>query len=202
MADPIKVEGETQNQPIVPVADNNSEMVPKAQLDAVVEELKQLRLKKVQDGASTVDVDKKIADALRSEEQKQTSKNWDKAQEEFFAKNKDFHPENDPGGLKKAALDKELKFLNRDGLTSIEDLIGVLNKARTLATSNHSSNVEPVRIDPSIPRSSPEPRSAPGNDLSPKEQRLIQQMGWTPERFIKLKLKDPDFVEKTLARTS
>lgn len=174
------------------------QMVPKTQLDSVVAELKELRQKKVDTGVSTEDVDKKIVEALQAREREDADRNWSKAQELFIAKNKEFHPDNDPGGVKKAALDRELKLLNRNGLTTIEDLTTILDKAKILATSNVASPVVQVRIDPSLPASHPDPKSTDASNLTPKEQRLIEQMGWTQERYLKLKAKDSSFVEKTL----
>jgi len=127
----------------------------------------------------------------------ESHKNWEKAQEEFLKKHKEFLPENDPGGLKKAFFDKELKFLNRDGLTSIDDLTSILERARVLAQAT-PSQFAPVRIDPSLPRTDPSPRAVDENNLSPKEQRMVAALGWTPERFLKLKAKDPGFVERAL----
>lgn len=184
------------------VPTENEQMVPKSQLDAAVSELKEIRQRKVDIGVSTEDVDKKIAEALKLREKEDVDKNWQKAQEGFIAKNKEFHPDNDPGGLKKAALDRELGLLNRNGLTSIDDLTTILEKAKILATANVTSSVVQVHLDPSLPASHPDPRSSDANNLSPKEQRLIEAMGWTAERFLKLKTKDPVFVENTLRRTA
>lgn len=167
----------------------------------LVEEIKDLRQKLSDEkskGLPTAEVERKIADALRAKEQEEATKNWTKAQESFIAKHKEFHPDNDPGGIKKAALDRELAVLNRNGLTSVDELSNILEKARILATSGKSAEMVPVHLDPSIPRSNPEPRSEDANNLSPAEQRMVAQLGWTAERFLKLKAKDPRFVERAL----
>lgn len=206
MADPI--ETVVPVEPVV-VPDKNGETVSKAQFDAIVSELKELRAKKVNDGLPTVDVDKKIADALSVREQEEANKNWTKAQALFLTKHKEYHPDNDTGGLKKAVLDRELSLLNRGGLTSIEDLESILEKANTLAVASTSNSIQRVRIDPSIPRSSSEPDATDPTRLSPKELRVLEQLQnlgasatpWTEERFLKLKAKDPGFVERALAMT-
>jgi len=201
-------------EPIVPgqapVAqpDKQGEMVPKSQLDAVVSELKELRAKSVQAGVPTVDVDKKIAEAIQARDRQEADKNWEKAQVAFIAKHKEYHPDNDTGGLKKSILDRELSLLNRNGLTSVEDLEAILEKANTLAVASSSSPVQSVRIDPSIPRSNPEPKAQDGSKLTPKELRVLEQLQnlgasstpWTEERFLKLKAKDPGFVERALVQ--
>jgi len=204
-------------EPIEPVVPGNEPGIPadpnvgiKQERDSLVNEIKTLRQEKadlINSGKPTVDVDKKIADALLAREQQEADRNWQKAQDSFVAKHKEFHPDNDAGGLKKAALDRELKFLNRAGLTAVEDLESVLEKARILVTTTVSSPVQPVRVDPSIPRSAPEPHATEGSKLTAKELRVLDQLNslgasvWTEERFLKLKEKDPGFVERTLAQT-
>lgn len=193
MADPIKPDPavEPGGQ-----GGNPTEMVPKSQLDSVVEELKVLRTKKP-DTAPVADVDKKIAEALKAKELEEADKTWERVQKEFVTKHKEFHPDNDPGGVKRALLDKELKFFSREGLTSSEDLTSILERARVLAQAP-AQQFAPVRIDPSLPRTDPSPRASDTNGLDPKEQRMIAALGWTPERYLKLKAKDPAFVERAL----
>lgn len=203
MAEPITVKPETQN-PGGGAGDAAAEVVPKAQFDSVVQELKTLRATKSQDGAPTADIDKKIADALRSREKEEALKNKDKAMDSFVARHKEFHPDNDPGGIKKAALDRELKLLNQDGAVSVEEIAHVLEKARILAESGNNPQMVQVRIDPSIPRSNSDPKSQDGSKLTPQEARVLDQLNklglseWTEERFLKLKAKDPSFVERAL----
>lgn len=205
MADPIEPTAPVIEPMVVP--DKNGETVSKAQFDAVIAELKDLRGKKVQDGAPTVDVDKKIAEALVTRDREEADKNWAKAQAAFLAKHKEYHPDNDTGGLKKAILDRELALLNRNGLTSVEDLESILEKANVLATSTVNTPVRQVRIDPSIPRPVSQPHGTDQSKLSDKELRvldILNQLGtstWTEERFLALKAKDPGFVERTLAKT-
>lgn len=196
------------NNPIVPDNQNGNgapagkpgEVVSKEQFDNLLAELKDLRTKREGQGESTVDVDKKIADALSAKEKEESGKNWDKALESFLKTHKEFHPDNDPSGIKKAALDRELKVLNRDGLTSVEELTSLLDKARILVTANIAPVVDPVHLDPSLPRNDNAPVGSDVNKLSPKELRVIEQIGWTPERYLKLKAKDPVFVEKMITQ--
>jgi len=208
MADPIEPVAPVIEPVVVP--ETNGAVVPKSQLDAVVAELKDLRAKNAQAGVPTVDVDKKIAEAILARDRQEADKNWTKAQATFVAKHKEYHPDNDPQGLKKAVLDRELNLLNRAGLTSVEDLEAILEKANTLVVASVGNPMQQVRIDPSTPRVTVEPHATDQTKLTPKEQRILEQLQnlgasatpWTEERFLKLKAKDPGFVERALAQTN
>lgn len=203
MADPINADPNARNAG-GPGGDGSNEMVPKAQLDAAVQELKELRAKKTPEQVAPVDVDSKIAAALQANRQEEADKNWQKAQDGFVAKHKEFHPDNDTGGLKKAALDRELQLLNRNGINSVEDLTVVLEKARVLATANIRPDVTQIRIDPSIPRSHVDPRSEDPNTLTHQETKVLDVLNklgikeWTPAMLLAAKAKDPAFFERTL----
>jgi hypothetical protein len=193
----------TNNAEGVPV-ETPAETVPKAQLDAVVNELKDLRKKLAVAGVSTDDVDKKIAEALLKKESDDAQKVWTNTYQGFTNKHKEFHPDSDPGGLKKAALDRELNLLNRSGLTTSPEFESILEKARILVMAQHNPQMINVRIDPSIPTSSSEPHARDNSDLSPQELKMIDKLNelgasqWDAERFKKLKARNPGYVEQAL----
>lgn len=185
-------------------AETPAETVPKAQLDAVVNELKDLRKKLATAGVSTDDVDQKIAEALLKKESDDAQKVWTNTYNGFTNKHKEFHPDNDPAGLKKAALDRELSGLNRGGLTTGQEFESILEKARILVMAQHNPQALNVRIDPSIPTGGGEPHARDNSDLSSQELKMIDKLNglgasqWDAERFKKLKARNPGYVEQAL----
>lgn len=128
--------------------------------------------------------------------------NRKKAFEKFVAGNKDYHPDNDQGGLKKAALEKELANLNTwNTLTETEDLIAVIGKANTYLRGVDTSRQNDTTVAP-YSSTTNSPAAPVGDDkdgLSPSEKKLIERNGWTKEKYTALKAKMPDYVENLVA---
>jgi hypothetical protein len=64
------------------------------------------------------------------------------------------------------------------------------------STNSQRQNVNPYPTDPSSVGSSI--KTSDPNALTKEEKKLIQESGWTEEKFKELKEKDPDFVESLL----
>ena len=73
----------------------------------------------------------------------------------------------------------------------------MLSKAKKLATDKEITP-DRVPVDASTPISNSSPESNSGSKLTAKEQELIKQVGWTEERYIALRAKQPDYVRNLL----
>lgn len=146
------------------------------------------------------DASKKILTERDNETAKQ---NKDAALEEFFSKNKEFHPENDEGGLKFASLEKKLARFNLTGLKTKEDFMSVFEDARNLVVGT-VKEVTPT-VTPPLPPHGGGTHAAPVKEatddkLSPKELEIIDRsFGGDKERYLKIKAKRPDYVQTLLA---
>ena len=124
------------------------------------------------------------------------------ALEKFVTENKEFHPDNDPTGLKRETLERKLKSFNTDGLTEVEDFVTVIGDAKTLLGQDTGSKttIEEEVKNPysSTSKSTSSPKEAQDKDLDPREQKLILQAGFTKEKYLELKSKMPDYVNKLL----
>jgi hypothetical protein len=120
------------------------------------------------------------------------------AEAKFKDAHKEFHPENDPGGLKYAAFEKTLARLNTTGLKTEAEFLSVHNDALRLMTqpAPQETTFAPYADTPSNGGGSPHQTDV--NGLSPQEKKLIASVGWTEERYLKLKKQRPDYVKQVL----
>lgn len=174
----------------------------KEKLNSVVEEVKDLRTKLQEakakiDNSGGNDVENTVKSLLEKERKSEIEANKEKARQIFFDKNKEFHPDNDAAGLKFSKVQKELSELREDGKVSVDDFLLLLSKAKKLATDKEITP-DRVPVDASTPISNSSPESNSGSKLTAKEQELIKQVGWTEERYITLKAKQPDYVRNLL----
>lgn len=177
-----------------------------AKLNGTVEELKKLREKR--DPALTPDTDKPqdvtaaVNAALEAQRKKDAEANRDIAIARFQEANKDFHKDNDPGGIKLKAILDEFGTFDNSGLFSVEEFTGRLDKAKRLVVGDTKpGDVEQVRDDPSLQGGGtpPKPKSDTPNKLTAEERQVIKQIGWTEERFLKAKESNPDYVRSLFA---
>jgi len=141
-------------------------------------------------------LDKKIKerDALNAKANKTA------AFEKFITENKEFHPDNDPLGLKRKALQQKLDQFNTDKLTTVEEFSAVIGDAKSLlgGNDNHVDTTKGQNPYSNPPRSNPNPNGRKDDELSPKEMKLIQTTGKTKEQILKLKAKNPEFLAQIL----
>lgn len=144
-----------------------------------------------------------VAEVLKTNDASKAKQNKTIAFEKFVTENKEFHPDNDPTGLKREALERKLKTFNTDGLTEIEDFTKVIGDAKTLLgqdTSSQTPTDEEVKNPySSTSKNTSSPTEALDKDLDPKEQKLIKQAGFTKESYLALKVKQPAFINGLLA---
>lgn len=145
-------------------------------------------------------ISKAVENALKAKEALNAKANKKAAFEKFVTENKEFHPENDPTGLKKDALEKKLNQFNTDGLTTIEEFTSVIRDAKTLllgtTTIDTSKENNNPYSEPKIPPKIPDGKN--NTDLTPKELKLAQQTGKTKEQILHLREKYPDFLREIL----
>lgn len=186
-----------------------------AELEAAVrnmtEELKELRQKKQEAEAerdllkakgqapANDDVESKVRKVLDEERTKTVGEIRKSAEEKFRSANKEFHPDNDPGGVKWAAFEKKLARINTAGLVKEEDFLAAYDDALLILTRKPAEPTvvqNPYASTPSGTGGSP--RTTDPNNLSTKEHKLLKQMGWTEEQYLKHKKSRPSYVAKLL----
>lgn len=169
----------------------------------LVEQVKDLRKKKdpvepADTNKAPVDVESEVEKILAKRREEESKGNLSRAIELFKTKNKLFHPENDPGGLKFSKVQNELSGLKTDSAYTVEDYLNIVDKAYKLAMPE-SQKESKVSLDPSTPSDEGRPQVVEGSKLTALEQKAIKKVGWTEERFLTLKASQPDYVRKLLA---
>lgn len=151
---------------------------------------------------ATDDTEEKVNQILAKKEQEKIEQYKVSAMEEFKIKHPEFHPDNDPGGIKFMAFEKELNKFNLNGLSDKKDFLDRFNDVHRFMNRDKSpqpSNINTGADTPAGGGSSP--KEVDRNNLTHKENELIQSQGWDKERYLKLKAKHPRYVEKLLSAT-
>ena len=79
-------------------------------------------------------------------------------------------------------------------MSAFDDAFVLMNKGAT----NQGSNFNPYAA--TIKNNSGDPKGVNSNKLANNELKLIAQLGWTEERYLKVKKAQPHYVESMLAQ--
>lgn len=118
----------------------------------------------------------------------------------FKSQHQEFAEDNDPGGLKYKAFEAKLGRIDFNLLLSeeqimeaYEDSLFLLNKGKT---ESGPINNNPYAITPSD--TSPTVITAKNNGMTHREKTLVESLGWTEEKYLKLKASRPQYVDSLL----
>lgn len=161
-------------------------------------DLAEAKLKQTPPVPPTDDVTKTVTTLLAQRDTETAQANLKNAEVRFQESHKEFHPDNDPGGIKYAAFKAKLSRFNTSGLRSEADFLAVFDDALRLMTDSPApqTKVNPPAHTPSGTGSAP--TSVTESPLSSKEQQLLKQMGWDEARYLKIKEKRPHYVQTLL----
>ena len=178
----------------------------------LVEEMKELRKKKELEVPTKIETPKeddevtKIANVveqvLNRKNESVAKTNKQVAMESFISANKEFHPENDPTGLKRQALEEKINRFNTSGLFEAKDFYAVIEEASILLGKNDKSQKtfkEEQNPYSSQSFATTQPKSIPSNELTQKEQRLVDLGKTTKEKLLKIKASQPGFYDSLMA---
>jgi len=146
-------------------------------------------------------IEQRLQDRLSKKEVEDRAVSKQEAIRKFKESNKEFHEDNDEGGLKFSALEKKLSMFNTDNVRSTEEFLTILNSAKTLMGGGIKKNDE--QANPYANTPSEEGHSVPVEDkdknLTPVELKLIERsFGGDKGKYLEQKAKRPDFVENLL----
>lgn len=170
----------------------------------LVEELKGLRTSRQEIEKRVSEVEKKAADDLSKfasdDKQKKLDSAKKIAEDKFKSKYKEFHPDNDTGGLKYQALVKELELRKLDGVDTEDGFLSAFEDAAILLSQRGKqvkSNLN-GRFAESPRGGSGDNKSIDDSGLDAREVKLLKMQGWDAERYLKIKTKRPEYVESLL----
>lgn len=139
--------------------------------------------------------------ALAEKDAEVAKSNREAAMTDFLSKNKEFHPENDEGGLKLSALQRKLSRFNMSELKTQSDFLSVLEDASRLMSNGQGPKV--LGEDPNPPTPNRGGTEVPVIDtdksISSKEMKIIERsFDGDKERYLKIRAKRPDYVATLL----
>lgn len=120
---------------------------------------------------------------------------------DFLGKHKEFHPDNDEGGLKLSALQKKIARFDTAGLKSYDDFTSLFEDAKNLVTGHvaPSDRNDNAQVLPPQGGGSSGPKEAVDTQLTSKEMLVIDRsFGGDKDRYLKIKAKRPDYVAALL----
>lgn len=167
----------------------------------LVSEIKELRAKKDPsiDATLVEDKAKEIVNKILSEESGKKSANERVvAEEEFKQKFKEFHPDNDPSGIKYTAFQKSLQRINLSGLKTSDEYKEAFEDAYLVMNKQSIKNGSYSNQSDFNPEMGGNIRSVDADNLSPKEMKLIKQQGMDKAQYIKMRDKRPAYVRELL----
>lgn len=121
------------------------------------------------------------------------------AEQEFRNSISEFSPDNDPGDIKYNLFKKEMQKFNFDNLSSKEEVAERMQEVYDFV--NRKSTKQPSQINQYAGTKQTSGYIAPNSDsagLSKTEADLINAKGWSKEKFLKLKSKQPAFIEQLI----
>lgn len=121
------------------------------------------------------------------------------AEAKFKAAHKEFASDNDPAGIKFAAFKTVLARLNTSGLTTDEQFQAVFNDALTLMNRQVAPEERIITPYADTPSDGGTPGHTDPNGTSAKEKKLYEGLGWTEEKYLKMKKSRPAYVEEMLS---
>ena len=140
-----------------------------------------------------------LDERLSVEAQKRAKENRETALAMFKDEHSEFHPDNDPGGVKFAAFEATLKQFNTDDIKDVDGYMNLFDSAVLLMKRPEQKNSfrNPYSSTPSNPSSTI--RISDPNQLSAKELKIIQDsFGGDKARYLKIKPKRPEYVKTLL----
>lgn len=144
-------------------------------------------------------IEKIVEETLSKKLAADAQENKKLAFEKYITEHKEFHPDNDPTGLKRKALQDKFDRFNTEGLKTVEEFLTVIGEAKTLLLGNDTEVDTTTRKNlDSFPTPKGDPAGRQPEVLSPKELKLAQMPGNTKEKILKLKAKNPDYLAELL----
>jgi len=167
------------------------------QEEAAEKEALKKELEKSTAGDQGKDTEEVVRSILSREKQEVVKKNLETAKEEFKKNFKEFSPDTDAGGILFSKFERELAKFNLSGLETKEEFAARMNDAYRLI----SNGKQPTKVNfytGHDEATGTDPKEVNADNLSSAELNLMKDIGWTKERYLKQKAKNPVYVENLL----
>lgn len=178
---------------------------------ATVGELKDLRIKKQEleaqlqsaqtkaEDIQPTDTEAAVNAVLQRQRQEEAKQNRAKAIEAFRQSTPEFSPASDEAGIKFSAFEREAAKFNFDGLHSVEEFKDRLKEVHEFMNRGQSTRDDRMNVHRGTTENIDSDPPTQEGVLDAREKRLLEMTGWTKERYLRLKEKQPDYVASQLA---
>ncbi|RLF89002.1 hypothetical protein DRN43_04665 [Thermococci archaeon] len=215
---PTKEEGKREEAPpsvevLKKQIEELTEKLKKEQVDkaGLIEQIKELR-KRAQEAEARAgvtssepkreeekdEITKKVYSVIQKEREKEIKENRVKALRIFWKKHPEFNPENDITGLRMQTLNQSLSRLNTSNSRTVEEILADYEDALKISPfAQTSASSQPVSITgreattSSLPA---KPKTAEGTRLTPEQEKLRKEKGWSVEKYLEMKAKYPKII--------
>lgn len=135
------------------------------------------------------DPEKIVRQVLDENRAKRKKDNQLKALHKFWEQNPKFNPENDVSGLKMDIVNDGLKRLNTTDSVEVEDILKDYSDVLKLIRKDEDVE-EDVQLDTS-PGGTIKSIKGKKYSLTPEQDKLRKEKGWTVDKYVEMKLKYP-----------
>jgi len=177
-----------------------------AEKGGLVEQIKALRIKlheaaeaaKVKPestpSGTSDDVEAKVMSVLAKQRAEEAKGNRIAALRMFWEKYPEYSPENDLAGLKMEKVGQALNRINSSSHMPSEVLKDYEDALILMGVTPKKTDTSKMNDYAGTPGSTSTPRTVESNKLTPDEDKLRREKGWTVDKFLKMKEKYPDIV--------
>jgi hypothetical protein len=138
-----------------------------------------------------------VLSVLAEKEQEQVKANLESAKLEFKRTVRELSPDVDQGGLLSNKFEAELSKFNLTGLKTKEDFMARMSEAYRLMSTPKPADTK-VNLYNGIATPGADVPLANDGSLGALEMKIIQEIGWTKEKYLAEKAKRPHYVASLL----
>lgn len=174
-----------------------SELVAKRESERLAkEELERVKKEKGSDFNNT-DPTEIVEKVLQKKEQEASQNAFELAKTELKRKYNEFSPETDSAGIVFKKFESEMSKFNFSGLRTKEEYANRLDEVyEHMNRTKHGD--EKAQFYSGQRQSGSDTKTTDGSNLSDAESRLIRELGWDKERYLKQKEKRPAYIASLL----
>lgn len=153
------------------------------------------RAKATREDPSSTDPEELVNRVLQKKETESAKEAYELALAEFKRSNNEFSPETDTAGIAYSRFENELKKFNLTGLKTREEFIARLKEVKSFMSRQEKDK---TNFYEGTPRVGSDPAGDDNGTLSGEEAKLVKELGWDKERFLKQKEKRPAYIKQLL----
>lgn len=142
-----------------------------------------------------------VESMLNEEKTKQIETSRTQFEADFKATNPEFETSNDPTGIKFQAFKKVLNRFNLNSLSTEQEFADVYSDAMIILKREDIKTKEQINQNSFTPGTkSSSARTVTNSELTSKEEKLLNLSGMSKERYLKLKVNQPDYIRDLLEK--